>query len=76
MVGLGCGGEELLKARLGVPEDATLVGEDGGAQGGPIVVTNPNHHETARQLSLRNQTLMVQTNSPSLADSALSLELV
>jgi hypothetical protein len=37
----------LLDAILGMPGNVVAVGKDSRAQGGTIVATNPNKHETA-----------------------------
>ena len=67
----------LLDARLGVPGNVMTIGQNGGAEGGPVVAAHSDHHETGHtDIRLGGGKKGRESDSPRLADLAFGLELI
>lgn len=63
-----------LKAVLVVPSDVVLVGEDGGRDGGTVVTTPANHHETgAGHLALGLELVLALNGGSDVLGGAISV---
>ena len=65
----------LLNAILSVPRDIVLVGKDGGTQGGAVVASHTDQHQSVLNLIRDAHNKTEETNIPSLANLASDLEL-